>query len=239
MRLKKNQSIEQYVCTKIRVEPIFRYALIASFLLGCIIGFVLMQDYDNHKMAWFVFCVMLWLVALIIYFGSYYPFYRSVIWSRKNGIDLVSEINSEKVVISRSPVALIPYSLIAWVYLDPISENDSELSDGVLKIHCKDGTVFKIESNADDWYEIIVAAIPEVISGVGPEKLRQYLQMNPAVKMKQDQTKSAWGIVLLLLWAGLVAISIINRGITPMGVILQAALLFGGIWLLWKGKRVH
>lgn len=239
MRRFENQTIAQYVYSKMRAERIFRYILIIYSLLWSIITVILLADYDNERMALIIFLITPLLAGVIIYFGHYYSYFRSTKWLHTKSSDILNEIQLGKAVISLTPYAVIPYSQIAWVYLDPFYGEDSEPIYYTLIIYCKDGTSFKIESDSEDWYEKIISEIPEVISGIGSEKRKQYLQGNPEASAKRDRTKCVWGVILLLLMACLSSISIINESIKPMGVVLLTALLIGGIWLLWQGKKTN
>ena len=232
-----NEHIADYVISKIKTERIFRYCIITYTILLCAFSVVSLFDFSGKKMAIVLSgAIPLW-IASVIYFNYYFPLLRSLKWPHTKYDNILREIKSRKAVFSTTPYTIIPYSQIAWVYLDyRFVGEDGESLGGFLAVHCKDGQKFKIESSYEFWYDKITTEVEGVIIGFGPDKRKQYLSDNPTAKIKHKRSKTIWGIILLLCSAGLTSLSIINKAIKPMGIVLIALLLIGGIFILMQGK---
>lgn len=234
----KNFDLLEYVYSKLRTERIFRCFIITYLLLWCITSFLMLLDYDSKRLAISIFALLPVMIGVPIYFGHYFPLFRSTQWLRKKGIDFTQEIRLKKAVISLKPCVVVPFSQIAWIFLDPFYGEDSEPIYHVLNIYCKDGSVFKIENNSTGWYELLISELPEIMSGISPEKRKLYLQTNPTACDKRNRVKTIWGIVLLIVMLSLGSLSLfVTKSIEPMGVVLLVALLIGGIVLIRQGKN--
>ena len=237
--------IPQYICTQLRNERIWRYVLISYFPLWCIASVILLLDYSilldysrSQRKSIVIFLMIPILIGVPLYIKDYLPYIRSRKWLQKKGCDIVQVVRSQKAVISLNPFAVVPYSQIAWIFLDPFYGEDSEPIYYVLNIYCKDGSVFKIENNSTGWYELLISELPEIMSGNGPEKLKLYLQTNPTACDKRNRVKTIWGIVLLFVMLSLGSLSLfVTKSIKPMGVVVLVALLIGGIVLIRQGKN--
>jgi len=224
------------ISSKLRTERIFRYSMIAYFLLWCVVGIILLSDYTSRKMAIIIFSSIPLLVSVFIYFGFYFPIYRSAKYLRQDRNR--EPPTNEPCVICASPFVVIPYSQIAWVHLDPCYPDDSDAPlYYTLTVHCKDGKKFLIEAGAQAIYQEIIAKVPGVITGNGSAQKKQFYQNNPIAKNRRNRAKCIWGIVLLLIMAGLSVLGILNQHIEPMGFVVLGALLIGGIALLWQGLK--
>ncbi|MBE6778292.1 MAG: hypothetical protein E7541_02790 [Ruminococcaceae bacterium] len=86
----------------------------------------MLLDYDDKRLAMSIFALLPATIGVPIYFGHYFPLFRSTQWLRKKGVDFTQEIRLKKAVISLKPCVVVPFSQIAWIFLDPFYGEDSE-----------------------------------------------------------------------------------------------------------------
>lgn len=221
----------RYIISEIRNEKIVRCIVLCYTILSGIICAVLHIDYTQEKALWMVALLVPVPLGLLIYFLGFFPCYRTICWLKRNSLDIFDVLTSGNAVISDSPFAVIPFSQIAWIYLNHPSGEEEPPYSYFLEVRCTDGSAFTIYSNAESWYYKILSAVPNVIIGMPGTALSLYLTRFPRVKAKRYRKH---GSLLLLAGIGFATMSIVNQHITWASILILAFLLLTGGWLLIK-----
>lgn len=215
---------------KIRTERIFRYTLIICAIIVCIVGTVLLSDYSGKRMAGVIALTTPILCGVIIYFGYHFSTFRISRWLKSKPKELKEEIEKGDAVVTSTPLVIVPYSQIVWIYID-----DKYYRRGVtLVICCKDGKRFRIEEDPYKWLKKIAEEVPGVLVGI--EYRQHYFQKCPNALKKHRAKKIFWGVILLLWSAFLVFQAVLNQKLGFQLIVILPSLI-GGIYLLWQAKK--
>lgn len=239
------QELLTKILAKSKKERVWRYGLIIYAALLCIISAILLSDYSDDKMAIVIFTATPLLVGIYIYFLVHFPCLRASKFLFSKSSEIQDDISNGNFLISVAPLIAIPYSQIAWVYID---RNDPCF----IQICCKNGQHYKIEDvyhyeseyeeKAEDELDRlseIAEIIPHALLGNTKENKRLYLEKYPAARSARNKKYTFWGIVILCLSALFTVMSILNGAIEFLGVILILALAVFGILLLIKAKKTE
>lgn len=228
-------------------EKVFRLSLcVYIFLwLSAVIYIVLFVPYNNEIIAGMIFAVLPIWIGGVLYFTYYFPFFRSVNWLRKhscsNAADDAKVYNpriiayGKQALICLKPYAIIPYSMMAWVYCDHRYDDYDEITSTEVIIYCKDGKRFKLPFFSDNAEEITRLA-PHVIVGAGLEKKSQYLLRYPIANDARSVYRQIGAIILFAIAACLIGLSLYFGKITFAGGLLVLLLIVFVVLLLQKSK---
>lgn len=228
-RLAGHISID-YISSELRSEKIMRYALILGTAIYAVACGIMHFFYSTELAIWFIIPLMPLGTFGIVYLFRLLPCLLTEKWLRKHALDIYDVAASGQAVISSHNFAVVPYSMIAWIYLAIPNGVEEPPYPHYLVIHCTDGKRFTVHNDAEIWYSKIVSAVPNVITGGEAAKRGQYLYQYPAVKAKRYRR---WGIPMLLFALFLTVGCIVNRFISIEGIVFQTCLYLMGGWLLW------
>ena len=141
----------------------------------------------------------------------------------------------KQALICLKPYAIIPYSMMAWVYCDHHYDDYGEITSTEVIIYCKDGKRFKLPLVTDNAEEIIRFA-PHVIVGAGLDRKRQYLQRYPIANDARSIPRLIGAIILFVIAACLAGLGLYSWKITFAGGLLVLLLIAFGVSLLQKSK---
>ena len=236
---------------KLRAELIYRLIIIVLAVLSVAMFFC---EPIFGKPAYAIGGVGLYaaLMALIFYFATAFRALQTRKWLRKNEFEhLLDEafppepnLKKSKIYCSHNAFvckrqfAVIPYSEIAWVYMQqqrsygiPVGRN--------INVRLKDGKTFVIEANIEEFKyllsEFILKKSPDVIVGFGDKQREQFAQKYPEFGKKDKRNATATIVILGVYVAGMLILSIILK--EPVAVLSAAVMVLTFVMVYARSKK--
>ena len=239
-----------------RKELVWRWIFIVTVVLFALSFTLIPSSGTDSIMLIMPVGALIWVFGLI-YFINHFPLLSNLRRLEERNLSYVlDDISTEKPLcptkkcklfcgkyafLCTAPSRVIPYSDIAWVYIEKKTMYGAITIEQSIVIYCKDNKKYTISGTMEECQMLLEQYIlpqnQDVVLGFGKAQEQEYLRRNPQAVQSRNKTKFVWGIILLVIGVLLTTICIINYPVEIGGYVLVAAAYISGIILTILGKR--
>lgn len=185
------------IISKIKIAKTCRLLLITVAVL-CFLSMIVIPVLDIDYM--WIYCTLLFalFIFVYVYFISFHPILKSAKQIElPNSENIVDDIPvnptlpkskiycGSKAFLSKKPFAVIPYSEIAWVYMQVNKAYGITVAKQV-HICCRNGNHFVLRADVDEFKLMLASCLSnfnqDIIIGYGYEQKKRYKAVKDAYK---------------------------------------------------------
>ncbi len=185
-------------CKAVKAFRIYFITVAAVIVILMIIFGIVDTKYIAAPPSLGIFCL---LIPFAVYMDKYQSFNASIkLMKALDIMDIVDDINldrptiprskiycGEKAFFSKKPLAIVPYSEIAWVY-KRVTQTYGITVEKLFVVNMSDGKAIVLKSDEDEFKWLLENCIirnsPDVIIGYGSAQKKKYSEIKKANKKR-------------------------------------------------------